>query len=307
MANSYSNRYVIKSSFSKVVLASFLLVMASTTMYFANYLINRSQSLKVGASSSGQVDVFFEPAILTASPDALVNLWVTTDRQLGFAAVEVTFDIKVVSLSQEVVIPNSSLKRVIKKSTMAQANQTGKLSIVVAVDPTTVTTAPTGSFALANLKFKSVTTTPNLITNLGITNNSLQLIDSGSTPFTATIKTASMTLNPIVVSSSSTPTINTAPIIKSSWFNLFATKGKPYSAPFDATDRDLNDNLTMVIDGLPSGLSMTGCKTENWSTELGYTCTVSGTPTVSGKFNLSITVTDGKGGTASNKPTFRVY
>lgn len=194
----------------KVFLLGIVMIMLSVTIYFANVLLNRSQSLSVGAAA-GVADLFLEPESITMPPDGLVNLWVTTDKQLGFVAVDLAFDPTLIKLSQEITLPTATLQKTIKVSTMAQANTTGKISIVLGIEPTGISTAPTGTFPLANLKFSKNTAISNKLATLTIVQTSSQLVDLGAIPFSLTSKNASFNLNPVAspvatLAPSTTPT-----------------------------------------------------------------------------------------------------
>lgn len=224
MAASYTNKYHHPTSFGKVFFVGFLIVMAATTLYFSNYLINQYQSLSAGASS-GTAELFFEPSSLVAPPDVPVGLWVTTDKPLGFAAVEVNFDTSKLKLTQEITFPTLSLKKIIKQTSMSEANSTGKITLVIAVDPTTINSAPTGNFVLANFRFSPSTTLANQQSNLSLTTSKLQLVDQGATPFTVTGKNAVFTLNPVTATPTPTPTL--APTTKPSLAPSSTSTSKP--------------------------------------------------------------------------------
>ncbi len=113
---------------------------------------------------------------------------------------------------------------------------------------------------------------------------------------------ATTTPTPTAVPSTS----NTAPVIKTSWFNLHAIRGINYEANFDVIDYDKSDSLTMSISGLPAGLSVSSCRTEDWSNQIARICVVSGKATTAGKYNLTITASDGKS-TVSSTSTLRVW
>lgn len=208
------NNFLHKFQISKLVTSFLILTMLAVTMYFANVLIKQSQNLSIGAAS-GTANIFFEPAKIAMPADSLINLWVTTDKPLGFIATEITFDKSLINLSQEITLPTPSLKRVINITSMSEANSTGKIKIVLGVDPSGLTTAPTGSFALAGLKFTSKTSLSNKETTLFLSSANSQLVDLNATPFTTTVTPGYISLNP-VASPTATPTTTldeTAPTI----------------------------------------------------------------------------------------------
>lgn len=211
MVNKYSKKSIKKLSFSKILFVSFLLVMTSVTLYFSNYLIAQYQSLSASAAA-GTAEVFFEPTNLVLPPDSLANLWVTTNKKIGFVAVEVAFNPAMVKLTQEISLPSTILKRVIKKTPMNEANTSGKISLVVAVDPSSNSNATSGSFVLAGLKFATKTTVANQETQLTVTESKTQLVDTDGTPINLKSKSLSLTLNPVALP---TPQSTIEPVIPS--------------------------------------------------------------------------------------------
>ncbi len=195
-------------SVSKFILFAGLLIMVSITLYFANVLVNRNQTLSVGATA-GVAELFFEPSSLVLSPDGLVNLWVTTDKQLGFFATDLTFDPSIISLAQEITLPTTGLAKKIRVTSMSEANATGKISIVLGVEPSAISTAPTGTFKIANLKFSKKSTLANKSTLLSIVPSATQLVDMGAIPFNSSTKNASFTLNPVASATPAPPSTST--------------------------------------------------------------------------------------------------
>jgi hypothetical protein len=95
----------------------------------------------------------------------------------------------------------------------------------------------------------------------------------------------------------STPTPlpgNKLPIIRTSQLPI-AYLAKSYSAVVEGYDKDMYDNLTMTVNNLPPGLSISQpCKSFVASGYKIVTCTVSGNPTKTGNFKINITLTDQK-------------
>lgn len=194
-----------KTSLSQLFSLSLILVMAAVTYYFANSLIQRAVLYKAGAAG-GNAEFFFDPGSLTLPPDGLASLWVTTDKAVGFVRAELSFDPKLVALAQDITLAEPSLKRVIKLSTMSEANSSGKIILVVAVDPTTLASAPTGNIKLANFKFKAISTRSNKAASVTVSTSSSQLVDTSAVPFNLTAKGLSLTVNPSDGTSTPTPT-----------------------------------------------------------------------------------------------------
>jgi hypothetical protein len=210
-------KYQRQNNLKKYFMVSGLLVLVAITMYFANYLIQRAAQYRAGAAA-GNAQLYFEPTSATLPPNALVNVWVTTDKPMAFARVEFTFDPTRLMLTQEITLANPDLKRIKTLSTMAEANASGKVVIVVGLDPTTFNTATTtGNFKLATLSLSPKVTTSNLQTTLAMIAANLQLVDTTATPFTLTTTPATLTLNPLAspsptpLASTSTPTPTPTP------------------------------------------------------------------------------------------------
>ena len=163
-----------------------------------------------------QAKVSVLPATLSLPPNGALQIWATTDSPLAFVNVEVTFNPAVVKLTQEVALTTSAWGRVIQQTTMATANTTGKLTLVVGLDPTHVQTPPTGTFQLATLSFGANTTASNATTTVTITSASSQLVAVDTTVFAVTTAGSSIIVNPLptptpTVAVTPTPTVGPLP------------------------------------------------------------------------------------------------
>ena len=173
----------------------FLILVIGITIYFFNYPLQKPQIFEIN-SSPGNASLFFAPNSPTFNPAGTLELWVTTDKPLAFSRVELSFDPSHLQLDQEITLTTPALKRLIKVSTMAEANNTGQLTLLLGLDPTTLSQAPTDSFQLATLHFISQVETANLSTPLSFIPNNLQLIDTGATAFVLSSTPANITLKP---------------------------------------------------------------------------------------------------------------
>ena len=115
---------------------------------------------------------------------------------------------------------------------------------------------------------------------------------------------------------SPTPTIskNTPPSITTTSIPS-GTAGKNYSATISATDLNPNDNLEMIILGLPFGIYQGKCEehpttivtSQGVSTSGTYiACTISGTAIRAGSYKLTAKVKDDKGAASSKSIIFTV-
>jgi outer membrane biosynthesis protein TonB len=155
-----------------------------------------------------QATVSILPATLSLPPNGALQVWATTDGPLAFVNVEVTFDPTVVKLSSEAALTTSAWGRVIKQTTMAEANATGKLDLVVGLDPAHVQTPPNGTFQIATLQFGANTTNSNVTTTVAVASAPSQLVVIDTTVFTLTTIGSTITVNPLPTP---TPTLTPMP------------------------------------------------------------------------------------------------
>lgn len=210
MVNKYRYQSKFEIYFRKYLFLTLLVAMSAVTMYFANYLIKQAQTYKAGAAA-GNAQFFFEPSSLSLAPSNNVNLWVTVDKALGFVRAELSFDPSLLKLTQEISLGTPSLNRIVKLTSMAEANSTGKIAIILGLDPSMLSVAQSGSFKLATLNLATKVTTPNVSTSVQLVTNNLQLVDTGATVFTTTSTPLNLTLNP-AASPTPTPTPTSSPI-----------------------------------------------------------------------------------------------
>ncbi len=88
-----------------------------------------------------------------------VSVQATTTTGIGFAEVNLSFDTTRIQLAQEITISNV-LTYIDSKTTMAEANTTGKIKILLGLSPDNLASPPMGTFLLATLPMKFVTQPP---------------------------------------------------------------------------------------------------------------------------------------------------
>lgn len=284
---------------------SLVLIMASVTYFVANNLIKRQFNYSASAAA-GTANLFFEPTSLTLPPNGKVNLWVTSDKPVGFVAVDVTFDKAKVQLAQEITLTNSVLTRKIKVSSMAEANTSGKLTVVLGIDPTAKASAPAGNFAFASVTFKPMVTT-NLTTGLSYTLSASQLVDLNAIPFTLSSSAGSLVLNPPAsptptptsTPTPTTPQANSSPVITTiSLADATAGSWIRYKQSLSGYDANISDYLTFSASGLPRGLSLGNC-VRTTSTSSSLTCQISGRPKSKGTYTVTVKLWDNQLATAT--------
>lgn len=173
------------------------------TVFFA---IKGIQLLIHGAASNATLSFSQNPVTLNSSTSTAVNVVLNTGTvKAGFAAVRFTFDRTKVNLTSEIV-PTTTLKKVISMTTMAQANSSGSVTIILGLDPADIANAPSGSFNVAQLSMKAVGTGSS---TLAFGTTGLQVVDMTATAFnlTATNSTVNIaTPTPTATAIGATPT-----------------------------------------------------------------------------------------------------
>ena len=122
------------------------------------------------------VDVYFYPSTITVPSSTPTTLMMNArSNKVAFSRIQLNFDPAKVKLASEVSL-SSPLKNTIKVSTMAEANSTGKLLIVVALATADKANPPTGVFVIGNLRFSPVDATANLATLVSINTANTQVV-----------------------------------------------------------------------------------------------------------------------------------
>lgn len=210
-----ANRGLTRTSIGVALLVVGLGLMGGLAYYLANVSLKNDQQVKIEAAA-GVAEVSVEPNSSLITTNTLLKLWVTTDKPVGFVAVELSFDKTLMGLSKEITLNSTALNEVIAVSTMTEANASGVIRAVVAVKPQTAASAPGGKFNLLTLSFSSKTTLPNQQSAVTFVGNGTQLVDMTATPFTQTLKPATVLFNTTIASTvtvvSPTPTPTAIPV-----------------------------------------------------------------------------------------------
>lgn len=166
------------------VVATFLLVKA----------VQYRQSLNSRAGIH-QASVAFQLQNWTLPPENPFEVWVNSDSPVSFANVSISFDPTLVNLTHEIAL-SGRLTRIIKVTTMAEANSTGVISIILGLDPNMVNSPPVGAFQVANLTFNTKTLNPNIATVVSFDTSRMQLVATDQSTFQLTGTNLNLMLNP---------------------------------------------------------------------------------------------------------------
>ncbi len=179
----------------KYALALGFILVSLISLILGVKVIKYYQSINSGAASN-TANIFVQPAVATVSGTTSFQVWSTSGNPTGFAATEIGFDRTKLKLANEVDVSTSPLHRIVKVTTMADANTTGKVTLVLGLAPANVSTPPNGTFLLAKINFLPNTTNQNISTNVTVNNSATQVVGTDTANFTITSAPSTVTVNP---------------------------------------------------------------------------------------------------------------
>jgi len=120
-------------------------------------LLKRNTDTRTGAETE-LADVFFLPETATLPPGQQVRLMIDSKQiPLGFVQLDISFDNTKVKVKDELAITDT-LKNVIRKSTNAEMNSNGMISIALGLSPDDKDNAPQGVIELATFTIEENST-----------------------------------------------------------------------------------------------------------------------------------------------------
>jgi hypothetical protein len=158
------------------------------------------QAVKLRSSAVSAVSLSLFPQTATLPPNTTFSLSLNAGtNSISFVHLELTFDKNKVRLANTITINTTKFQRIVKQSTMDEANQSGTIVLALAVDPSPATGGPTGTFELATLTFTAISVAPNDSTNLSFVDANIQIVDVNANPLSLEIPTpvVQLTLNPV--------------------------------------------------------------------------------------------------------------
>jgi hypothetical protein len=178
----------------KVDIKYLLLAIPIIAIFFLVREVQYRQSLKTGAGLH-QASVAFQLQDWTLPPENAFDVWVNSDSPVSFINVNISFDPKLVKLTHEIAT-TGKLTRIVKITSMADANSTGAISIVLGLDPSMATSSPSGAFQVASLTFNANTTEQNIATTINFNSSQMQIVASDQSVFQLTTTNLNLILNP---------------------------------------------------------------------------------------------------------------
>jgi len=112
---------------------------------FSNRKNGRKQQSIGSHASTHQASIAFQINNWTLPPENTFGLWVNSDSPVGFADIRLTYNPSLVKMTKEISL-KGNLARVIKITSMSEANNTGSVSIILGLDPNQIGSPPSGSF-----------------------------------------------------------------------------------------------------------------------------------------------------------------
>lgn len=140
----------------------------------------------VPKAAAGTATITLQPVTQSVPPVTQFQVWMTADQPVAFVQFELVFDPTLLKMTQEFSWVNTALTRVVKISSMTEANVSGKIDVTVALDPANRANPPTGTFELGTLSLTSNTTTANQTATVIFTNSFFQVVNPDTTLFTVT-------------------------------------------------------------------------------------------------------------------------
>lgn len=174
----------------------------------ATLLLVKAVQYRQGLNSRAglhQASIAFQLQNWNLPPENPFEVWVNSDSPVSFVNINISFDPKLIKLTHEITT-TGSLTRIIKVTSMADANTTGAVSIVLGLDPSMSTSSPSGAFQVASLIFDANTSNPDVATTVSFNTSQMQLVASDQSAFQLTATGLNLILNPIA-----TPTPSVTP------------------------------------------------------------------------------------------------
>lgn len=173
-----------------------LLIPLAATLLLVRYLVDNKIIGINSKAGTGQASLFFQTNSTQIPPEFAAKVLVQTDGPVGFVSTEIVFNNNLVKIAAAPDISTSPLKKTIFITDVNEANNTGRMSLVMGLDPSKITSAPNGSFQLASIRFISATTSLNQNTSLSYNNSKSQVVNINKNVFNLSLNSLNMVINP---------------------------------------------------------------------------------------------------------------
>lgn len=287
-----------RTKITQLIILFFLFLSLGVVVKAVSYV----QSL-IGRASTEPAYIFIRPENGVLDPTGTVELWLSTNQPVAFSHVELTFDPSLIHMTQ--AITPTSLTRIVKQSTPTEANANGRIVLAQALDPSQLTSPPSGSFKLATIALAAATDATDLTTTLNIPVISVQIVSLNESTLSPTTTGSTLIINPApsptstpIPTPSPTPTPTPLPNDPVPFFATWqlpkARMGRLYTATMTVADKNIADILNLTVTDLPVGFRLTDCRSriDNRNHQVELKCTITGNPAAAGSYNPTFRVTD---------------
>lgn len=241
--------YKLRSIHPLALAGLFLLVIVLPTL-----ILLVTTRTKPNVLAAGEQTTFsFTPGdtSITSSTSTAEHLMLNAGTyQIEFVNVTLTFNQSLFNLSGEIT-PGTALATVIQKTSMADANSTGRINLVFGLSSANKLATPSGNFEIAQIPVIGKTTAGNQSAVLGFDLSTVQVVDKNVNALTVGSAPANLLINPTPTpipptsAPTATPRPPTAtPVVPTS--NPTATPRPPTSTPLPPTNTPVPPTPTSI-------------------------------------------------------------
>lgn len=170
----------------------FLIPVAAT--FFGTKLVQDFRQIKARAGTDS-ANLFTQPQDLSLPSVLDMQIWVTVKNPVGFVATEITFDKSVVKISNDIDISPSPLKKIINITSANDANNSGKITIALGLEPNDISSPANGTFRIANIKLEPNSDLKNLSSKFSFIQQNTQVVGMDESAHTITATNADIKVN----------------------------------------------------------------------------------------------------------------
>ncbi len=188
----------------------FLVVVPAIAIFLIVAAAQKRQTLSTSADTH-QASVSFQLASWDLPPQSTFGIWINSNSPVIYSDIELSFDPKLIKMTNEIVLKGGLTKN-IKVTSMAEANTTGKVSVVSGADPALSAAPPSGVFQVADLTFNSNTSSQNVSTTITFVGSGIQIIALDHSVFNTTATGINLVINKSTPIPTAKPTTSPTPV-----------------------------------------------------------------------------------------------
>lgn len=240
---------------SKKIAKSLALMLPLVATLFLVREAQKRQSLD-SMAGAGTAKIFFQTSQATLPPETSFKLLANTDGPVGFVRIELTFDKNLVKLTKEFDPSLSPFKRIVSISSMSEANVTGRMVIVMGLEPSSLSNPPSGDISLGTLWFVPNTTIPNVNTDVSVDSAKTQFVNLNQNIFNIQPISLQFSINPSATPTAMSTATPIPPIVTPSSTTISST---PITDPAKDCSSCHKRRCDNVCDSKRDGISCPDC------------------------------------------------